>query len=773
LNLLAACAFGLEAIVKRELISLGYEDAHVAQPGRIRFAGDWSAVCRANMWLRTADRVLVEVLCFEAADFDALFDTVKEYDWSQFLPANAKFPVDGKSRRSTLTSVPAIQRTVKKAMVDSLLREHNTNQLDESGELFRIEVALLDDIATITLDTTGPSLHKRGYRKLSAEAPLKETLAAALISLSVWNPKRVLIDPFCGSGTIPIEAAMIGLNIAPGLYRSFSASHWPSIGESLWMDAKNEATEAIDRNTQLQILGCDRDAEVLGLAKFHAERAGVSRQITLRNQAFEALNSEQEYGCIVTNPPYGERLEDQQKLIGLYESIPFVVTRLPTWSLYLITNMPQFEKLIQKRATRRRKLYNGRIECTYYQFLGPRPPKGWANDGRGFRAELSKEDDSGDLGSASSSSSPSSSPPSSLTEDDEPKIESVEDVRAPAGSELGNEVAPARETVAPVFTGLQPKDHEQAELFKSRLAKRARHLRRWPTKRGITCFRLYEKDIPEIPLVVDRYEDNLHITEYERPHDRDLARHAGWLELMKNAASETLNIPSERIFVKRRMKNRDRNQYKKFDTSGNLITVQEDGLKFLVNLTDYVDTGLFLDHRQTRKMVRQEADHKDVLNLFAYTGSFTVYAAAGGARSTTTVDLSRTYLDWAKENMTANDLDGTNHQYVAADSIDFLRRAAKDLEECFDLVIADPPTYSNSKRTENDWDVQKCHAEMLQLIQPTLREGGVVYFSTNFRRFKLAEAELTGYDVREISKQTVPEDFRNQRIHRCWRMVAK
>ena len=767
MNLIAACAFGLEAIVKRELISLGYPDAHVAQPGRIRFVGDWTAVCRANLWLRTADRVLIEVLSFDSPDFDALFDTVKDYDWSHFLPADAKFPVDGKSRRSLLTSVPAVQRTVKKAIVESLLREHATNTLDESGELYRIEVALLDDVATITLDTTGPSLHKRGYRKLSAEAPIKETLAAAMISLSVWNPDRVLIDPFCGSGTIPIEAAMIGLNIAPGLYRSFSASHWPTFAENDWMDAKNEATGAIRRDTQLQILGGDRDAEVLGLANFHAQRAGVSKQITFRNQSFESLNSDREYGCIVTNPPYGERLEDQQKLIGIYESIPFVVTRLPTWSLYLITNMPQFEKLIQKRATRRRKLYNGRIECTYYQFLGPRPPNGWSSNLQEFqselagtseldppiRTELANETDGVGVDQASNSS---------------------EDVDYDSDSaEQENGAGKKREPVAPVFTGIQPKDREQAELFKSRLAKRARHLRRWPTKRGITCYRLYEKDIPEIPLVVDRYEDNLHITEYERPHDRDLARHAGWLELMKAAASETLGIPGEKIFVKRRMKNRDRNQYKKFDTTGNLIEVREDGLKFLVNLTDYVDTGLFLDHRETRKRVRQESDHKDVLNLFAYTGSFTVYAAAGGARSTTTVDLSRTYLDWAKENMAANGLDGTNHQFVAADSMDFLRRAARDLQECFDLVIVDPPTYSNSKRTEDDWDVQKCHAEMLGLIRPTLREGGVIYFSTNFRRFKMDEAALTDYEAREISKQTVPEDFRNQRIHRCWRLVVK
>ncbi len=220
MKLIAACAFGLEALVKRELLALGYT-ANVEQPGRVCFDGDWKAVCRANLWLRTADRVLIELLQFAAPDFGALFDTVKEFDWSQYLPADAQFPVNGRSRLSQLTSVPAVQRSVKKAIVESLQRTHHTQTLPESGAEYPIEVALLDDVATITLDTTGASLHKRGYRKLNAEAPLKETLAAALVDLSVWHPDRLLVDPFCGSGTIPIEAALIGLNIAPGLYRIF------------------------------------------------------------------------------------------------------------------------------------------------------------------------------------------------------------------------------------------------------------------------------------------------------------------------------------------------------------------------------------------------------------------------------------------------------------------------------------------------------------------------------------------------------------------------
>ncbi len=375
MKLIAACAFGLEALVKRELLALGYE-AQVDQPGRVGFTGDWLVVCRANLWLRTADRVLIEVLKFPAADFAALFDTVKEFDWSELLPADAQFPVNGKSRLSLLTSVPAIQRSVKKAIVESLLRTHGTTSLPESGAIYAIDVALLNDVATITLDTTGASLHKRGYRKLNAEAPIKETLAAALIDLSVWHPDRLLVDPFCGSGTIPIEAAMIGMNIAPGLNRDFACGEWSIVPSETWLSTKQEAQDLIRINRELQIIGSDRDAKVLDLARFHADAAGVKKQVRFEHREFLELESGVEYGCIVTNPPYGERLEDEDAVRDLYLSIPGVMQHLPSWSLFLITSFPQFEGLMQKPAERRRKLYNGRIECTYYQYLGPRPPRG-------------------------------------------------------------------------------------------------------------------------------------------------------------------------------------------------------------------------------------------------------------------------------------------------------------------------------------------------------------------------------------------------------------
>ena len=760
LTLIAACAFGLEAIVKRELIALGYE-AKVSQPGRVEFKGGWGDVCKTNLWLRTADRVLVKILEFDSKDFDALFDTVRDHNWAELIAADAEFPVTGRSRLSTLTSVPAIQRTVKKGIVESLQRGHATNELPETGSLYKIDVALLKDIATLTLDTTGDSLHKRGYRKLTGRAPIKETLAAALVDLSVWKPERMLVDPFCGTGTIPIEAAMIGMKIAPGINRQFASSDWPQFTKEQWQESVADAKSKIIRDVDLQIIGSDVDEDALEMAMYHARQAGVDNQIHFRKKAFEEFASQQKYGCIVTNPPYGERLQDAKEVQPLYESFPAVLQKLKTWSLFVITNVPRVEKIFQKEATRRRKLFNGRIECTYYQYLGPRPPRGYFDDDY---VEPEPE---------RSVAAEPETPPFELPETNavfaKDESSSKETVNVwEAAKEKRSANSKVKPEVAPIFGGLQAKDHEQADLFRSRLVKRARHLRRWPTKRGITCFRLYERDIPEIPLVVDRYEDHLHITEYERPHERDLGRHAAWLDLMRTTAADALEIDPDHSHLKSR--NHDSRQYEKVDNQQRRIEVQEAGLTFLVNLTDYVDTGLFLDHRITRLMVHGEAKGTRFLNLFAYTGSFTVFAADADADSTVTVDLSKNYLQWAEDNLKVNKLAGPEHKFVAMDCMEYLKRCVSKRKK-FDLIVVDPPTYSNSKSTDEDWDVQQRHVEMLNMIAQMLTTDGVVYFSTNFRRFKFREDELVGFgEIREISKQTVPEDFRNKRIHRCWRM---
>ena len=372
-ELIATATFGLEAVVAREVKRLGYEDVKV-ENARVTFSGDESAICKTNLWLRSADRVLVKVGEFKALTYDELFEGTKALPWEEWLPEDACFPVEGKSINSKLFSVPDCQSIVKKAIVEKLKLSYHQTWFQETGPKYTIEVALLKDLVTLTIDTSGPGLHKRGYRKLSSQAPLKETLAAAMVQLSYWNPDRVLIDPLCGSGTIPIEAGLIGLNIAPGLNREFAAEQWPRIPDSLWQEARQAARDAIRRDLKLQIIGYDIDEEVLGLARYHRKLAGLEGQLHLQQLPVSELRNSHKFGCIICNPPYGERLGEQAEVERLYREMHQVFKALDTWSVYIITAFPDFEKVYGKRADRKRKLYNGRIECQYFQYYGPRPP---------------------------------------------------------------------------------------------------------------------------------------------------------------------------------------------------------------------------------------------------------------------------------------------------------------------------------------------------------------------------------------------------------------
>ncbi len=374
IQLIATSAFGIEAVVGRELKKLGYEDQMV-ENGRVTFFGDESAICRSNLWLRTADRVLVKVGEFKAQSFEELFENTKALPWEQWIPEDAEFPVEGKSIDSKLFSVPDCQAIVKKAVVEKLKQKYKRDWFEETGPKFKIEVALLKDMATLTIDTSGAGLHKRGYRKLVSGAPLKETLACAMLLVSRWNPDRVLVDPFCGSGTIPIEAALMGLNIAPGSGREFVAESWPAIPAGLWREARMEAQDLAVRDKELRISGSDIDEEVMSLARYHAKQAGVDKHIHLQRMPMSELKSRYKYGFIVCNPPYGERLGQDREVEKLYKEMGRVFGTLDTWSYYVITSHPEFEKLFGRRADKKRKLYNGRLLCNYYQFYGPPPKK--------------------------------------------------------------------------------------------------------------------------------------------------------------------------------------------------------------------------------------------------------------------------------------------------------------------------------------------------------------------------------------------------------------
>ncbi len=869
LQLVATSTMGLESVVARELKQLGFaphnSDFGV---GRTYFQGSLADVVTANIHLRTAGKVLIELARFNCDDFDVLFDAVYQLPWEDWMPRNANFVVEGRSVRSKITSTPALQRTVKKAMVNRLMDAYKTSTLLEDGPEYTVEISLLKDVAAITLDTSGRGLHRRGYRLMNVIAPLRETLASALVQLSVWEPNRPLIDPFCASGTIPIEAAMLARRIAPGLQREFAAQGWPIISPSVWIEARQAAQAQILPPLEEKIIGTDIDAEALKYARFHAQKAGVADDIHFQQKDFADLTSKRPYGSIICNPPYGDRLGEIAQLRPLYESMPAVFSRLLSWSFFIITAWQDFEKMIGQEATRRRKLYNSRIECTYYQFVGPKPPTSRLAETKQAETKQAETKQAEDIQTEAKQTEAKqtdradwtvlrSTPALGVSSTPEPALEtgavdslpeispqSEESVpqsarQLPAnldngewfdtetaaasnalntdqsGPESPEQDSPARQEsrenrerkprpeIKPVFAGLDDYAAKQAEEFSRCLANRARHLRRYP-QRGITCYRLYDRDFPEVPLAIDVYEGEfLHISEYERPDDRSPGQHRLWLDKMVETAADVLKINPKNVFLKRRVRQRGESQYEKLAEKERIIDAHEGGLTFLCNMTDYLDTGLFLDHRQTRDMVRKEAENKRFLNLFCYTGAFTCYAAAGKAASTVSVDLSPNYLDWAEANMEQNGFfDRTqggdrDHDYVKTDALTFLykmppaKRFAGKPDPAwklgfpesdgrtwlpysdFDLCVCDPPTFSNSKSIEYDWDVQGCHTVLLRLLASRMSVGGVVYFSNNFRRFKLDEGQLSDlFSIREITNRTIPDDFRNKRVHRCWRLIV-
>jgi putative N6-adenine-specific DNA methylase len=371
LQLIAATAMGLEALAARELRQLGYTDMMV-ENGKITFAAEEKDICRTNLWLRTADRILVKMAEFPARTFEELFQGVKAVPWHEWIPEDGEFPVEGRSQKSLLSSVPACQAVVKKAVVEKMKQHYRKEWFPETGPRYVIEVSLLNDLATITLDTTGPSLHKRGYRKLVTEAPLKETLAAAMVMLSRWTPDRPLYDPFCGSGTIPIEAALIGWNIAPGLRRSFPSERWHRVPESMWQLAREEAIDLAKDDVKLDIFGSDIDPEAIRVAEAAVKKAGLSGEIRLETLPVSRMKPRGDYGVIVTNPPYGERLGTPKEVEAVLRQFASRLQQLPTWSTFVLSPAKHLEHLLERKADKKRKLYNGRIECQLYQYFGPR-----------------------------------------------------------------------------------------------------------------------------------------------------------------------------------------------------------------------------------------------------------------------------------------------------------------------------------------------------------------------------------------------------------------
>lgn len=376
-ELIAPCHFGMESVLKREITDLGYDITEVAD-GRVTFFGDEEALCRANVFLRTAERILIKVGSFHAETFEELFQGTRSLPWEEYLPEDGKFWVaKAASVKSKLFSPSDIQSVMKKAMVERLREKYGTEWFKEDGAAFPVRVFLMKDEVTVGLDSTGESLHKRGYRKLTAKAPIAENLAAALILLTPWNKDRILVDPFCGSGTFPIEAAMMAAGMAPGMHRSFTAENWPHIiGKKNWYDTLDEANELVDLSVDTDIQGYDIDDKMVSIARENAKLAGVDGLIHFQRRSVTDLSHPKKYGFLITNPPYGERLQDKEEMPGLYRIIGERFRALDAWSMYLITAYENAEQDIGRKADKNRKIYNGMMKTYYYQFLGPKPPKG-------------------------------------------------------------------------------------------------------------------------------------------------------------------------------------------------------------------------------------------------------------------------------------------------------------------------------------------------------------------------------------------------------------
>ncbi|MFM7035913.1 MAG: bifunctional 23S rRNA (guanine(2069)-N(7))-methyltransferase RlmK/23S rRNA (guanine(2445)-N(2))-methyltransferase RlmL [Planctomycetia bacterium] len=801
---------GLEWLLARELDALGARDLRIGRR-TIEFSAapgsEKEVLYRSVLESRTAIRVLEPLGRFRVESPESLYRAMQEVDWTEQLKASDTLRVDAAIHDTFLTHSLYAAQVVKDAVVDQLRTPSGKRpSVQLRGATLRLALHLVGDVATVFRDAAGRSLHQRGWRMGEVEAPLSEVLAAGILGIAGWAPGEPLLDPLCGSGTLVIEAATIAAGIAPGLWRARRKSHgffrFRDCDKTLATRLVQELEERV-REPSGSFHASDLDPKAVAAARANAEAAGVADHVTIEQKHFEQAQPRAESGLVVTNPPYGERLPLPRAAALVRRIGDWLVQQCGGWRAAILAADTPAIKQLGLRATHRVPLMNGPIACRLleveiherdHQHDTAMPPKVEGRDvseeggapeaGRRDRGKLDEplrfcpEDVSGATepegersrrGDFCRPAAPDASRDRCGDGErvDRAQRETQRDNSYRPGADVVHDGAPsigrprARTTVA------------QIGDLRRRLAKRFKHLSKWARRQGIEAFRVYDRDIPEIPLVIDWYAGRLHAAEYERPHERTEIEHDVWLDRMIEAAATELGVPPNQTFLKVRRRQREGGQYEKVDRQRTVLTVREGGLVFEVNLSDYLDTGLFLDHRQTRSMVRSEAEGKRFLNLFCYTGSFSVYAAAGGATETTSIDLSNTYLDWTRTNLSHNGFkDAGRHRTIRDEARGFLEHRARRGEPPFELVVVDPPTFSRSAKSERPWDVERDHAALLDLVADNLAPGGVVYFSTNFRRFHLADADVARrFTIREITRQTIPEDFRNERIHRAWRLV--
>lgn len=698
-SLFASTARGLEELLKTELEGLGATDCQVVQGG-VHFQGDTRLLYQSLMWSRLASRIMLPLgECRVYSDLD-LYLGVQAIPWTEMFNPGATFAVHFSGLNDEIRNSQYGALKVKDAIVDSFTRKNLPRpNVDRESPDLRINVWLNKETAHISLDLSGEGLHLRGYRDGTGMAPIKENLAAAIVMRSGWVPGTPLLDPMCGSGTLLIEAAMLATDRAPGLHRGqWGFGGWAQHDDAIWKEVKAEAQTRARQGLAAygsRFYGSDVDERVIERARRNARRAGIGELIDFAVKDVAQLNNplpKGPYGTVISNPPYGERLESEPALIALHSLLGRIMkSQFGGWNLSVFSASPELLSCLQLRADKQFKAKNGPLDCIQKNY------------------HLAESE---------------GGKPAMLAED-----------------------------------------------FANRLRKNLKKFEKWARQEGIECYRLYDADLPEYNVAIDRYGDWVVVQEYAPPKTVDAHKARQRLFDIIAATIAVLEIAPNKLVLKTRERQKGKNQYQKMAEKGDFIEVQEYNARLWVNLTDYLDTGLFLDHRIARRMLGQMSKGKDFLNLFSYTGSASVHAGLGGARSTTTVDMSRTYLEWAERNLRLNGLTGRAHRLMQADVLGWLREST----EQFDLIFIDPPTFSNSKRMEDAFDVQRDHIRLMTDLKRLLRKGGTIMFSNNKRGFRMDHDGLAalGLKAQEISQKTLSQDFaRNRQIHNCWLITA-
>lgn len=701
----------LESLLAEELQGMAIPARETR--GGAQFHGSLEQAYRACLWSRVANRVLLELARFTADSPEALYRGMQQIDWQEHFGVEATFAVQFQSTQSTITHSQYGAQKAKDAVVDQFRDRYSARpSVDTAWPDVRINVYVHRDQAIVSLDLSGDSLHRRGYRRAGGAAPLKENLAAAILLRAGWpdmaRQGASLVDPMCGSATLLIEGAMIAADIAPGLLRQYwGFTGWRGHDDACWQALLADALQRREQGlpTAPPLYGYDIDERAVATGQQNIEVAGLASLIHLECRGLDKLNAAPtpNPGMLIVNPPYGERLGSDSDLPLLYRQLGEMLRQhFNGWQAALFTGNPELSSELKLRSQKRHTLYNGPIECKLFHYR-IEPEQTIAQ--RGYPRPLRPEE----------------------------------------------------------FT-------DNARMLANRLQKNRKQLARWLNRENIHCYRLYDADMPEYALAIDVYEGEqrwVHVQEYAPPRSVDPDKARQRLREALGIILDTLDIPEQQLFFKVRRRQKGTTQYEKLAEQRHFHTVIENGCRFQVNFEDYLDTGLFLDHRLVRERIGKLASGGEFLNLFAYTGTATVYAAHGGASQTLTIDMSNTYLEWAQRNMQLNGYTGPEHRFVQADCLEWL--AKEDRVQQFDTIFLDPPSFSSSKRMQGTLDIQRDHVKLIRQCMKRLRKDGVLLFSTNLRNFRLDSEALSTLDIRDIQRETLPRDFeRNPKIHYCW-----